>query len=134
MSIPQVGSVNLDTQVMSHAREDKPSRPAAADIAASPGVQLAKQSTAAATDARREAAPNSSSGQIQQAVQHMNRVMKNSNSALEFSVDEGTSQVVVKVTDKETGDVIMQFPSDQSLALARYMDEVQQGKLLSQKA
>jgi flagellar protein FlaG len=133
MSIPQVGSLNLDTQAMAHAREDKP-RAAPADTAASPGIQLAKQATAATVDARREAVPNSSSGQIQQAVQHMNRVMKNSNSALEFSVDEGTSQVVVKVTDKETGDVIMQFPSDQSLALARYMDEVQQGKLLSQKA
>jgi flagellar protein FlaG len=64
----------------------------------------------------------------------MNQAMRQSNRALEFSVDEESERLVVKLTDGETGEVIRQIPSDETLAISRYIADVQQGLLLSQKA
>jgi len=71
--------------------------------------------------------------QLQQALQTINRKLSSSTS-LEFSYHEGTKQTVVKVTDKETGDVIRQIPSEAALAIAESIGEFQKGMLLQQKA
>lgn len=72
--------------------------------------------------------------QVTEAVQQMNRAMRMANSALEFSVDQDTDRVVVTMTDRDTGEVVRQYPSEEALALSRYLDSVSQGALLSQKA
>lgn len=43
---------------------------------------------------------------------------------LEFSIDEDTEEVVVKVLDRESGDVIRQFPSEEILAMIKNMREL----------
>jgi flagellar protein FlaG len=60
--------------------------------------------------------------------------MQQSNRNLEFSVDEDTDRLVVKLTDRETGELIRQFPSEETLAISRSIGEFQQGFLLKQKA
>jgi flagellar protein FlaG len=72
--------------------------------------------------------------EVAQAVQQLNQAMQASNSSLSFSIDKATKQAVVTVTDSETGEVVMQIPSKETLALARYLNEMNQLKLLSQKA
>ena len=69
-----------------------------------------------------------------QAVEEINRAMRQSNRNLEFSVDDATSRVVVRLTDTETGEVIRQIPSEETLAISRSIGEFQQGLLLKQKA
>jgi flagellar protein FlaG len=49
-------------------------------------------------------------------------------------VDEDTDRLVVKLTDRETGELIRQFPSEETLAISRSIGEFQQGFLLKQKA
>ena len=53
---------------------------------------------------------------------------------LEFSVDEAAvGKTVVKVVDRETGDMIRQIPSEEALAIAKALDQLQ-GLLIRQKA
>jgi flagellar protein FlaG len=72
--------------------------------------------------------------QLKQAVDNINRAVQPSNNNLEFSIDPDTQKVVVKMVDTETGDVIRQFPSEETLAIAESIDQYQKGLLLSQKA
>lgn len=77
--------------------------------------------------------PEPSPMQLQQAVQDINRKLSNS-TALEFSIDKSTGVTVVKVKDKESGEVIRQIPSDAALAIAESIGEFQKGLLLKQEA
>jgi flagellar protein FlaG len=75
-----------------------------------------------------------SAAQLQNAVDNMNKAMKQSNKNLEFSVDVDTHKSIVKLVDTETGEVIRQFPSEEALAISRAIDRIQQGILLKQTA
>ncbi|WP_374323307.1 flagellar protein FlaG [Aquipseudomonas alcaligenes] len=44
--------------------------------------------------------------------------------SLNFSLEEGSGRVVVKVTDAGSGDVIRQIPSEEALQLAENLSEV----------
>lgn len=68
-------------------------------------------------------------GKINAALQRNNK-----NVELSISVDETTKKQVVKLTDKETGDTLLQYPSEAVLAISRGIDEFQQGLLLKQQA
>jgi len=52
---------------------------------------------------------------------------------LEFSVDRDTERVVVKVVDKETHEVVKQFPSEEALAISKALDKLQ-GLMVKQTA
>ena len=43
---------------------------------------------------------------------------------LDFRVDDGSGQVVVKVTDSTSGDVIRQIPSEEALQLAENLSDI----------
>lgn len=75
-----------------------------------------------------------SATQLQNVVDSINKVMKQSNRNLEFSVDTDTKKPIVKLVDSETGDVIRQFPSEEALAISRSIENIQKGLLLKQKA
>jgi flagellar protein FlaG len=71
---------------------------------------------------------------LNSAVAAINQAMQQSNPALEFSVDTDTQKTVVRMVDTSTGELIRQFPSETTLAIARGIEEFQQGLLLTQKA
>ena len=71
---------------------------------------------------------------LNSAVTALNQAMQQSNQALEFSVDTDTQRTVVKMVDTSTGELIRQFPSETTLAIARGIEQFQQGLLLTQKA
>ena len=72
--------------------------------------------------------------QLQNMVDGANKAMQKINSSLEFSIDDATSKTVIKVTEKESGQVIMQFPTDEMLSITRAIDSAQQSILLRQTA
>jgi flagellar protein FlaG len=80
-----------------------------------------------------ERKPEPTSQQVQQAVQTINRKLSSSTS-LEFTVDQNTKSTVVKVVDKDSGELIRQIPSDTTLAIAESIGEFQKGLLLRQEA
>lgn len=72
--------------------------------------------------------------ELKNAVEGINRTLKHVNSNLEFSIDTDTQLVVVKLVDKLQGDVIRQFPSKETIAIARAIDEFQKGLFLNKQA
>lgn len=81
------------------------------------------------------AAPQQPSAEeLNTAVATLNKAMQQSNQNLEFSVDTDTKKVVVKMVDTSTGKLIRQFPSEETLAISRGIEQLQQGLLLKQKA
>lgn len=71
--------------------------------------------------------------QLQRAVDATNEFVQPINSAINFSVDKDSGEMIVKVTDKETKEVIRQIPSEEMLAVAQALDKLQ-GLLIKQKA
>ncbi|MCY1274018.1 FlaG protein [compost metagenome] len=43
---------------------------------------------------------------------------------LDFSVDEASGQVVIKVIDRDSGDLVRQIPSEEALRLAERLKEL----------
>ena len=80
------------------------------------------------------AAPQATNEQLKKAVDEINRAMQQSGRNLQFSVDSATDRVVVRLTDTETGEVIRQIPSEETLEIARSIGQFQQGLLLKQQA
>jgi flagellar protein FlaG len=72
--------------------------------------------------------------QLKNAVENINKILKQNNNTLEFNMDADTKKLTVKLVDMETGDVIRQFPSEDMLAISRSIERFQQGLLLNQKA
>lgn len=75
--------------------------------------------------------------QISKEIDKINSALQQTNKNLElsFSVDKTTNKQVIKLVDKQTGDTVVQIPSEAVLAIAQGIDEFQQhGLLLKQKA
>jgi len=88
----------------------------------------------AALELPQAAEQQASAEQVKIAVENINRVLKQSNKNLEFSVDESTNKQVFKLKDAETGDVIRQYPTEEMLSISRAIDQIQRGLLLKQEA
>lgn len=89
----------------------------------------------AVADAPIQTAPvHASAEELKGAVDTINQAMQQSNQTLEFSVDTDSKRTVVRMVDTSTGELIRQFPSEATLAIARGIDQFQQGLLLKQKA
>lgn len=73
------------------------------------------------------------SEQVNTAVEHINKFVQTMTSDLKFTVDEETGIQVVKVVDTKTKDVIRQIPSEEILAIAQALDQLQ-GLIIHQKA
>lgn len=70
---------------------------------------------------------------VEQAVKQVNEFVRPINNALSFSLDQESDQMVVKVIDQGTKEVIRQIPSEEMLALAKALDTMK-GLLVQQKA
>jgi flagellar protein FlaG len=68
---------------------------------------------------------NVSAEQLAFAVSKLSEFVQISNRQLNFSVDEGSNKLVVKVTDVESGEVIRQIPSEEVLKLSERLQELQ---------
>ena len=77
--------------------------------------------------------PPASEAQLQSAVKAANDFIKPITNAVEFSLDEDSERMVVKVMDIATKEVIRQIPSEEMLAIAQALDKIQ-GLLIKQKA
>jgi len=61
--------------------------------------------------------------QVQVTVAGLKEALKHVESRVELSVDEDINQVIFRVVDKESGDLIRQIPSEKVVELARLFSE-----------
>jgi flagellar protein FlaG len=79
-------------------------------------IQELQVSSASSQDAKL------STEEVQEVVDKLNGLMQNGQHNLNFSVDKDTDNVVVKVMDGETEEVIRQFPSEETLKLSKHLE------------
>lgn len=70
---------------------------------------------------------------LKDAIRSVQEYIRPFNSDLEFSVNDETRQVVVKVIDRETKELIRQIPSEEMLAIAKALDSIK-GLFIKQQA
>lgn len=64
-----------------------------------------------------------STEQVKAAVDTVNAAIESRNVQLKFDIDAATKQIVTRVVDKNTGELIRQIPSEVVLRLARAMSD-----------
>ena len=83
--------------------------------------------------AQAESPAPASPDQLKDAIKSVQEYIQPFNSDLEFSVNDETRQVVVKVIDSVTREVIRQIPSEEMLAIAKALDSIK-GLFIKQQA
>ncbi|MBV6823718.1 flagellar protein FlaG [Pseudomonas sp. PD9R] len=73
---------------------------------------------AASVTAVAEKSRDSDDTRLKQAVQQIEKFVQSIKRNLEFSIDEQSGKVIVKVIASETGEVVRQIPSAEALKLA----------------
>jgi flagellar protein FlaG len=71
--------------------------------------------------------------QLKTAINSVQEYIKPYNSSLEFSINDDINQVVVKVVDSSTKEVIRQIPSEEMIAIAKALDSIK-GLFVKQQA
>jgi len=106
------------------------------DRATSTVEQTAAPATSAAAGVAKayaaDAAP-ASRAEVTDAVKKINDAMLASAQSLEFSIDEDSKHIVVKVIDQDTKEVVRQMPSKEALEIAKSIDKMR-GLLIDQTA
>ena len=62
-------------------------------------------------------------GELEAVVSEMNEIAKAADRDIAFQLDDDSGRVVVSVTDRATGDVIRQIPSEEALELAAHLSD-----------
>lgn len=71
--------------------------------------------------------------EVSDAVRKINESTLGTTQGLEFSIDEDSKEIVVKVIDQNTKEVLRQMPSKEALEIAKSLDKMR-GLLLNQTA
>lgn len=70
---------------------------------------------------------------LDEAVNKINKSLQAAGQGVEFSVDDDSKRLVVKVVDTETHEVLRQMPSVEALEIAKALDHAK-GMLIKQEA
>jgi len=65
-----------------------------------------------------------SRAEVTDAVKKINDAMQVSAQSLQFSIDEDSKHIVVKVIDQDTKEVVRQMPSQEALEIAKSIDKM----------
>ncbi len=100
-----------------------------------PDHAAAKQPTAARTQPDTDNQPPApiERATLEQAVAKVSEELKSHDTNLKFEIDDSTDRVIVKVIEKDSGEVIRQFPPKEVLNLAKYFNS-SKGLLLKEEA
>lgn len=73
---------------------------------------------------------------MKEAVKAGNTMLQSASSSLSFEIDSATKQVVVKIVDRNTGELVRQIPTVEMLDFMRRMRELEgnSGSLIQAKA
>jgi len=70
---------------------------------------------------------------LDEAVNKINKSLQAAGQGVEFSVDDDSKRLVVKVVDTETHEILRQMPSVEALEIAKALDRAK-GMLIKQEA
>ncbi|GAB5464622.1 MAG: hypothetical protein Kapaf2KO_00580 [Candidatus Kapaibacteriales bacterium] len=70
---------------------------------------------------------------VKQFANELSKYIDNENLMLDFSRDNNTDKMVMRIINNETKEVIRQFPAEISLKIARILSETESGNLANAK-
>ncbi len=124
MSVESMNASNVAASVQTVTSQQTATQQTSSAHASS--AQAASQTNSVNTQATQsESVQDSqkmSAEEVQNVLDKMNEFMGKGQHNLNFSIDKDTDDMVVKVMDTETNEVIRQFPSEQTLKLAKHID------------
>ena len=115
MSVESMNASNVAATVQTSATQQA----AKPDTTAVINEQVKQQK---ATSEQVQSAQEMTAEDVQAVVDKLNEFMHNGQRNLSFSVDKDTEDMVVKVMDTQTKEVIRQFPSEETLKLAKHLE------------
>ncbi|MDM0042969.1 flagellar protein FlaG [Variovorax dokdonensis] len=123
MSIPAATNAGGDARVvhLPSARADEVN----AQAAHAPGQAEARR----ASDAAKAAAPSA----LEEAVRNLNASLAERSVGVRFELDADADRMVVKVVDRNSGELIRQIPTEEVLRLAKVLGQ-SAGVLVSESA
>ncbi len=127
MNIDSIQTVSLPQRVTTREPAQKPAQADTNNIERKQSTEKLNETDAKSADSQ----PGKLS--VQDAVKRLSEFVASTNSEINFSVDQTSGVQVVKVMDKQSGDVIRQFPSEEAIQLAQVLDKIQ-GLLVKDKA
>ena len=92
-------------------------------LASKPSTALVAPKRLVADDAAAQPQKEVAKAQVEDAVVTLQAFAQVVSRNLSFSVDDGSGQVVVKVVDSTSGDLIRQIPSEEALQLAEHLSD-----------
>ena len=110
------------------------------EVRANDRVSTAKELDTAkpAEDGKRLPLPEEVAGakqqRLQDAVGELNSFVQNIRRNLEFTIDDESGRIVIKVIDSESKEVIRQIPPEEAVQLARTLEHAKDGTILNAKA
>lgn len=134
MNISPLASSTLPTS----AASGTPASPDRASASVSTGAAAGTPPSASTdTNAATNKKPDPSRDEVDAAVKKLNDSMLGSSQTLQFSVDHDTKEIVVKLIDQNTKEVVRQMPSEEALRIAKSIDasmDKMQGRLIDHTA
>lgn len=67
---------------------------------------------------------SASNSELREAVSQINNFVQKVQRDLSFSMDEGSGRTIIKVIESNSGKLVRQIPSEEVLALATYLQDV----------
>lgn len=111
--VPEDGqTVNVDETTASVTRSQPEDEKSGGEAGSQQQSANAKTQQQANTKPARE---QQQSEQLKKAIMEMNRRINNSNEEAVFGVHEDTNRIMIKIMDKETKEVIKEFPPEKTL-------------------
>ena len=108
----------------------------ASSVVASPNAPEEEKRTSTPVElpkvAVKEASAAEKEEQVKEAAEKINEFIEAMTHDLSFSVDKDTNRTVVKVLERESGDVIRQIPAEEVLKIAKVLDELK-GLIIREK-
>ena len=86
---------------------------------------------AIAPGAQPGAAGKPGAGQLQQSLEDINKVLAGFSISVQFQIDPDYKELIVKVVDQDTGQLIRQIPTEDVVRMSKAMDNLK-GLLFSQ--
>lgn len=119
----EIGAIQAQQGSVSVANKSERNQVSAKSAESVDKAQVAADEASASAE-KAEPSAQASREEVEAAVATIQDFVQTVRRSLNFSLEEGSGRVVVKVTDASSGDIIRQIPSEEALQLAENLSEV----------
>lgn len=98
-----------------------------------PGHVSELPASKAVANAQASEADKPGAGQLQQSLEDINKVLAGFSISVQFEIDPDYSELIVKVVDQHTGQLIRRMPTEEVVRMSKAMDNLK-GLLFAQSA